>query len=354
METASGIVKSDELLLITGASGFIGTRVVENLLFRGFRNLRCFVRPSSNIQKLKAFKDCFCGRAQIEIVEGNLLSGADCVSATRDVVLIYHLAAGTGTDSFPDAFMNSVVTTRNLLAAAREHKCIRRFVSMSSFTVYTNRNKPFGVLDETCPVEERPELRGSAYCYAKVKQDELVTELGNKWGIPYVILRPGTVYGPGKTGITGRVGLGTFGIFLHLGGLNRLPLSYVENCADAIVLAGLKEGVEGETFNVVDDDLPTSREMLRQYKREVKSFRSIYLPRLLSYLFFYVWEKYSSWSQGQLPPVFNRRVWHAYWKGSRYSNEKLKRLLGWSQRISTAEGVKRYLQSCKEEIQSHA
>ncbi len=349
VKSAGIIIKPDESILVTGASGYIGIQVVENLLNRGFRNLRCLVRPSSDTEKLAAIIGRQRDIERIKIIKGNLLSNEDCAAATKDVAVVYHLAAGTGIESFPDAFMNSVVTTRNLLEATLQHKCLKRFVSVSSFTVYTNRNKPRKVLDESCPVEEHPELRGDAYCYAKTKQDELVTEYGTKRGIPYVIVRPGTVYGPGKKGITGRVGIGTFGLFLHLGGSNHVPLTYVENCADAIVLAGLKQGVDGEIFNIVDDDLPIQPgQVLRLYKKNVKSFGSIYLPHAVSYLFFYVWEKYSNWSQGQLPPVFNRNVWHAYWKGSRYTNEKLKHLLGWSQPISTAEGLKRYLESCKE------
>ena len=117
--------------------------------------------------------------------------------------------------------MNSVVTTRNLLEAALRHKCLRRFVNISSFAVYTQHGKArWRLLDESCPVETHPELRGDAYCFAKVKQDEIVTEYGKKFGIPYVIVRPGHVYGPGNEAITGRVGIGTFGVFLHLGGSN--------------------------------------------------------------------------------------------------------------------------------------
>ena len=63
------------------------------------------------------------------------------------------------------------------------------------------------MLDESCPVESRPELRGDPYCFAKVKQDELLIEYGKNPGVPYVILRPGAVYGPGKKEITGRVGI---------------------------------------------------------------------------------------------------------------------------------------------------
>jgi nucleoside-diphosphate-sugar epimerase len=348
MELTGAIVKLDEPILVTGAAGFIGNRVVERLLVCGFRNVRCLVRPSSRMQKLEELRQRFQDTARLELIAGNLLSPRDCEEATRDVALIYHLAAGTGTKSFPDAFMNSVVTTRNLLEAALHHGCLKRLVSLSTFAVYTNRNKTRGrVLDESCPVDEHPELRGEAYSYAKAKQDELIADYGKRRGIKHVILRPGVVYGPGKSAMIGRVGIGTFGIFLHLGGFNRIPLTYVENCADVIVLSGLKPGIDGEIINIVDDELPTSWGILRQYKANVGSFKSIYIPRWISYLMFCAWEKYSSWSQEQLPPVFTRRAWHAYWKGSSYSNEKVKRVLGWSQRISTADGLKRYFEYCR-------
>jgi nucleoside-diphosphate-sugar epimerase len=336
----AAIISVYDPILITGATGFIGSKVVESLLRHGFKNLRCFVRPSGNIARLEALRTGAGTTARIEIIRGNLLSREDCKAATKGAAVVYHLAAGTGEKSFPDAFMNSVVTTRNLLDACVEHGCLKRFVSISSFAVYSNRDKPGGrVLDESAPVEARPELRGEAYCYAKLRQDQLVEAYGKEQGIPYVLVRPGAVYGPGKAGITGRVGIGTFGIFLHLGGGNRIPFSYVDNCADAIVLAGVVKGVDGEVFNVVDDDLPTSRQFLSLYKRKVKKFHSIPMPRPFSYLFCFLWEKYSAWSNGQLPPAFNRLAWHAYWKGSIPVNEKIKARLGWRQRVSTAEGL---------------
>jgi nucleoside-diphosphate-sugar epimerase len=346
MQLGDTIIGADDPILVTGATGFIGTRLVENLLDHGFRNLRCLIRPSSDAAKLEAIIRRF-QLARVELISGNLLSRDDCVKATRDVAVIYHLAVGSGDKSFPSAFMNSVVTTRNLLDASLQQKCLRRFVNVSSFAVYTNRDKSKGrLLDESCPLEERPELRSEAYCFAKVKQDELVVHYAEKHGIPYVILRPGVVYGPGKGGITGRVGLETFGFFLHLGGSNQIPFTYVDNCAEAIALAGLKRGIDGEAFNVVDDDLPSSRNFLRQYKRNVKRFKSIYVPHPVSYLLCYLWERYSEWSEGQLPPVFNRIAWHAYWKKTRYSNNKLKSRLGWTPKVSSTIALKRYFESC--------
>jgi nucleoside-diphosphate-sugar epimerase len=342
------IAEKDDLILITGASGFIGSRVVQSLLDLEFRNLRCFIRPSSDEARVDALSGLGCNGARVEMIKGNLLSPDDCLAATKEAVIIFHLAAGRGEKFYADAFINSVVTTRNLLEASASHKCLRRFVNVSSFSVYSNRRNPRRrLLDESCPVEERPSLRGEAYCFAKAEQDEIVSEYGKRLGIPYVIVRPGQVYGPGNEGITGRVGLGTFGVFLHLGGSNSIPLTYVDNCAEAIALAGLKKGIDGEVFNVVDDDLPSSRKFLRLYKRNVKSFTSLYVPHVLSYAFCYLWEKYSVWSAEQLPPAFNRRKWHAYWKKTRYSNEKLKIRVGWTPKVRTKEGLRRFFESCR-------
>ena len=348
MEDRSDIVGPENAVLITGAAGFMGLRLVDNLLERGFRHVKCFVRHSSAVEKLEAIASRYPGHS-IEIIKGNLLSKNDCAAATKGVAVIFHLAAGTGEKSVPDAFMNSVVTTRNLLEATIEQGCLRRFVNISSFTVYTNVRKPrWRILDESSPIEDHSELIPDAYCYAKVKQEELLTEYGKKYSIPYVILRPGSVYGPGKKQITGRIGIDTFGVFLHLGGGNHIPFTYVDNCADAIALAGLKRGVDGEIFNIVDDDLPTSREFLRLYKRSVRSFRSIYVPHAVSYLFCRLWERYSTWSDGQLPPVFNRRRWHVEMKRTSYSNDKLKKRLGWVPKVPMDEGLKRFFQGCRE------
>ncbi len=173
-------------------------------------------------------------------------------------------------------------------------------------------------------------------------------EYGKKFNLPFVIVRPGVVYGPGNKGLTGRIGIDTFGFFPHLGGSNIIPFVYVDNCAEAIVLAGLKNGVDGEIFNAVDDDLPSSRTFLKMYKKNVRRFRSFYLPAPASYFLCYLWEKYSNWSEGQLPLAFNRKRWSNYWKGNVYSNEKLKKFLGWSPRVGFKEAARQYFEFQKQ------
>src|SRR5260370_1087834 len=163
------IVGRDDLILVTGATGFIGSRLVENLLERGFRNLRCFTRASSDVARVEALSARHRNGTRVEVIKGNLLSHEDCAAAAKDVAIIFHLAAARGEKSFPDAFLNSVVTTRNLLEACLRHRSVRRFVNVSSFAVYSNTQKPsWRLLDESCPVEKRPQLRGDAYCFAQV------------------------------------------------------------------------------------------------------------------------------------------------------------------------------------------
>ncbi|HLQ75895.1 MAG TPA: NAD(P)-dependent oxidoreductase, partial [Terriglobia bacterium] len=255
------VIQTDYPILITGSNGFIGCKVVESLLELGFTRLKCFARPMGKLDRLNEIIARY-PKASVEILKGNLLSREDCVKATRGVRLIYHLAAGFE-KSFAAAFMNSVLATRNLLDAALQEGAVKRFVNVSSFAVYSNRNLKRGaLLDESCEIEDPPYGRYDAYAYAKIKQEALVQEYSRKSGLGCVILRPGAVYGPGKHSITGRVGIDTFGVYLHMGGGIQIPLTYVDNCADAIVLGGLVPGVDGEVFNVVDDDLPRSRKFL--------------------------------------------------------------------------------------------
>lgn len=347
----SPIVGKDDAILITGAAGFIGRAVVRNFLGRGFRNVRCLVRSAESAARVEALAASTTDGSYLRIIQGNLLSPQDCAEAIDGVKVVFHLAAARGEKSYPDAFLNSVVTTRNLLEACRQAESPTRIVNVSSFAVYDSAYRGVrGILDESCPIEPHPEARGEAYCFAKTRQEQLVAEYTMKYHLPCVTLRPGWVYGPGNLALPGRVGIATFGIFLHMGGSNTIPLSYIDNCAEVIVLAGLTPGIDGEEFNIVDDDPPTSRQLLRLYKKNVKRFRSIYVPGAVSYALCALWERYSSWSKGQLPPVFNRKRWNALWRKRHYTNAKVRTKLGWSPVVSTPDGLMSYFQACRKDF----
>src|ERR1039457_1810210 len=100
------IVSPADRILVTGSNGFIGVRVVENLLERGFFNLRCFARPSGKLESLKKILGKFSAAKNVEMISGDLLSREDCCNAAKDVSIVFHLAAGFD-KSFAGAFMNS-------------------------------------------------------------------------------------------------------------------------------------------------------------------------------------------------------------------------------------------------------
>ena len=338
----TGEVAASDLILITGSSGFIGTRVVENLLERGFSNLRCFVRPSSELGTLNDILTKYRSASKVDIITGDLASNDDCRKAAEDVSVVFHLAAGFQ-KSFAEALRNSALITRNIIEALLELGKLKRFVNVSSFAVYSNLRMGRGaLLDESSPLEDVPEERCEAYAFAKLKQEEVVREYGCTRSLPFVILRPGTVFGPGKRQLTGRVGINVFGVFLHIGGSNLLPLTYVTNCADAIVRAGIAPRVEGEIFNVVDDDLLTSREFLQAYRQHVKRFPCVRFPYFAAYVLSAMYECFGKYCSRQ-PPRFSRRRCAAEWKGNRFSNRKLREQLRWKPPVPITQAMELFL-----------
>src|ERR1700730_17050320 len=183
------IASLGDRILVTGSNGFIGSKVVDKLLEYGFANLRCFVRPSSHLPRLQEVLDRLPAGRNVELAIGDLLSRDDCRKAAEGVSIIYHLAAGME-KSFAGAFMNSALTTRNLMDAFLRYGEPKRFVNVSSFAVYSTLSLKRGdLLDESCPLEDAPQERCDAYGFGKLKQEELVKEYGSKYVLPYVIVR---------------------------------------------------------------------------------------------------------------------------------------------------------------------
>src|SRR5437762_11608232 len=117
--TRKSVASPKDCILVTGSNGFIGSKVVEKLLEYGFTNVRCLVRPSSKLDRLKRLLGEVHARQNVEFVIGDLLSQDDCRKATAGVSIIYHLAAGME-KSFAGAFMNSALGTLNLMDAFLE------------------------------------------------------------------------------------------------------------------------------------------------------------------------------------------------------------------------------------------
>lgn len=332
-------------VLVTGANGFLGVFVVERLLARGWTGVRCLVRAGSNRKRLDAVLARHPG-ADVEIVAGSLGSKSDAAKLLDGVELVLHLAAGLSGPA-ADIFLNTVVSSKNLLDAVVERPTPPRVLLISSFGVYGVANeKPGFLLDENAPLEQTPEQRDH-YSHAKLRQEQLFAEYRRKHGLAYCVLRPGVIYGPGGGAFSARVGIGLPGVFLFLGGKNVLPLSYVENCADAICIAAEKARFDGDVYNVHDDELITADDYLRRYLKEVGPLRVVRSPLPATMLLSRAVEWYHRHSKGQLPAIFTPYKTRTMWKGNRFSNAKL-HTLGFVPIVSTEEGLRRTFEYLRE------
>ncbi len=335
-------------VLVTGAGGFLGAHLVERLLAHGYTDIRCLLRERSKAERLLSLLAAY-PTAQVELCFGNLRSKADCARALAGVSLIFHLAAGLKGPP-AELFADSVVASRNLLDALDGREgfpaSASRVVLVSSFGVYGVASLPRGArVDEQTPLEAHPERR-DPYSQSKLRQEQLFRENQREKGFELVVLRPGVIYGPGGGAFSNRVGLQIGPLFFHLGGSNLLPLAYVANCAEAIVVAGTHSDSAGQVYNVHDDALPTAAGYLRAYKKQVRPIRSIRLPYFITRMLAAALESYHRRSQGQLPAIITRYKAAAAWGGNTFSNAKL-HALGWQQLVATPDAMAKTLMSLR-------
>lgn len=323
---------------VTGGAGFLGRHVVAQLLRDG-HDVVCLLRGRSRDEALRTIGAASESRGTLTIVRGALARPDTYRAALAGADVLLHVAAEM---SGPAAvlFATNVAASRTLFETALAAR-MPRVVLVSSIAVYGAGALPSGgVVDETCPLDARPQLR-DVYTYSKVAQEQMAWTLREERGLPLVVVRPGVIYGPGRDWLCSRIGLRFGGLMLKMGGRQRVPFTYVENCADAVVQAAGAPGIEGQAFSIVDDDLPTADALVRRHRRAVGRIRTVWIPswavRPLSRL--NVW--YHRVSRGQLPAVLTPYRSDAHWRPMRYTNDKARRVLGWQPRVSVDVGLSR-------------
>ena len=308
-------------VLVTGAGGFLGRHTVDRLVERG-HSVRAMVRPSSKVPNWEG---------DVDIFPVDLRSGNDLSRAFGGVTAVIHLAAAvTGNEDIQ--FASTVVGTERFLDAMARSET-KRLVHVSSIVVY-DWSKARRVMSEDTPLIDNIYDMGG-YTIAKVWQERLVTRVAGANGWDLTIMRPGFIWGSDHAEIAG-MGRKFNGVYLTFGPRTRLPLSHVLNCADALVKA-VETPLNGiHAFNVFDkDDVRVSR-YVSEYKRRTKK-RGLVVPvpyyvglgvaqlaTMTSRMFF--------GKKGKLPSLLVTRRFESQFKPIRYSNEKLRKELGWTQR----------------------
>ena len=315
---------SAPLALVTGASGFVGSHVVDELLSRGAR-VRCLLRPTSSRRWLEG--------KQVEYADGDVRLRPSLDAAVAGADWIVHAAGLTHAPSAAEFHRGNVLGTETLLAAALDARpAPRRFVYISS-------QAAAGPSRDGAPVtEDRAPAPVSTYGNSKLGGEILVMRAADR--LPVVTIRPPTVYGPRD-----RVMLKYFRVVKHhirpyLGRAKPFSIVHAQDHARAVWAALTREEAVGQIYFVAGPDVTSYEEMGNAIERAVGTWAMpVPIPAVLLQAGALAGEFAGFMTRRE--PFFSREKFREITAGAWIvSSRKIRDQLGWAPATSLEEGVR--------------
>ncbi len=314
-------------VLVTGASGFVGSHLCRRLVGEGYR-VKALVRRTSSLDRLREM--------DISLAYGDLTDIFSLASAVKDVEIVFHAGASVGDwVKKEEAFAVNVKGTENILNAALAAN-VKRFIGISSLAV-------LGMKDHYETKEDAPyESTGDSYCDSKIESEKLMLEFGRSHNLPVTVLRPGFIYGPGDNQLLPRI-LEALknGKFAFIGrGDKILNIVYIENLVSAAVLALRTEKSFGQVYNITDGVNVDRREFINTiadvwgFPRPKKAV-PVWLAKMLTPLF----EKTSRLKGSKKPPLLNRARMKFMALNLHFDISKAREELGYSPAFNLREAL---------------
>lgn len=253
--------------LVTGATGLVGSHIVERLVAAGWR-VRALLRDATAVRQrpVTSWSGPEWLRSQgVALVAGDILDAPAFVDAARGSDVIFHTAAAVTPPTSRvhpyDAYrIPNVNGARNAIAAAERTGA--RLLQLSSVAVYgpESRYAAGKPVDETVPLQPLPER--AYYSRSKRESEELVMEAhaaGKIWGSA---VRPDVIYGRRDRQFVPRVARAArLGVIpLVGGGLTTLAIVHAANVAEGALRAATTEHAGGKAYNLANDFDVTVRE----------------------------------------------------------------------------------------------
>jgi len=243
-------------VLVTGATGLLGGHLIDLLVERG-EQVRALVRPREDATRLVEMG--------VEVCRGDMGDRPSLERAVGGVEQVLHCAARTGPWGPAADYERANVKGLQALVEAALDARVQRMVHVSSITVHGN--DVGGTADESAPLRTEP----NPYSRTKVAGERLLDAFIREREAPVTIVRPGWIYGPRDIASFGRFAQRiAAGKMVIIGsGSNHVPLIYVRDAAQGILLASEAAVAAGRTDLLVNDEPVTQYNYLSAIASEL-------------------------------------------------------------------------------------
>lgn len=314
-------------VLITGATGFTGRVLTQKLAAAG-AEIQAIARPSSDLSDLSGLP--------VRWFRGEVFDPATVSAAAKDAEYIFHLAAAFREEKGTDEGYRRVHlhSTQLLAEAVKGRPDFKRFIHASTVGVHGHIPGD-GKADENSPFSA-----GDGYQRTKLEGEQWLAEFAAASGIPYTIIRPTPIFGPGDRRLLKFFKMADSGWLLMLGkGKGIYHLIHVDDLTEIFLLAAVSDKALSQVFIAANDEPISIIDMGRVIAKTLG--RKMRVIRLPIWPFFLAADlcKAVCAPLGIQPPIYRRRV-AFYTKDRKFNIAKLNNVLGYRLRHSNESGLR--------------
>jgi nucleoside-diphosphate-sugar epimerase len=315
-------------ILVTGGNGFLGRRLVAALQERG---------DSARVLALPTEDTTWLEERGVTVHRGDVRQPQSLVAPLRGADAVLHLAGLMAVWQPMEVYHSVNVTGTENVCRAALAEGVGRLVHVSSWTVY---GMGLGeVVHEDRPLRPLPE----PYAMTKASGDIAVQHMIAEHRLPAVIIRPGTIFGPGDQLNFGRTAdrLRTRRRVIVGSGNNALPLVYVTDVIQGLLLALDRAEAVGQAYNITNDCPLTQRQFLGAIAKEIGE-RAPQLRISYHALYATAWaaERFAVLTRSKGEPLVTRHGVALFGTDNRHAIDKARRELGYRPRMDLREGIR--------------
>jgi predicted dehydrogenase/nucleoside-diphosphate-sugar epimerase len=312
-------------VLVTGAGGFLGGTLLRRLVLEG-------VKVRVGVRRIP--KDPL---PEVDYLAGDLGDPEYVDILVAGVGTVFHVGAAMK-GSPADFQRGTVVGTQNVIDACLRHGA-RRVVYVSSLSVLEHAVRRTGMVTETWPLEPHADRRG-AYTQTKLEAERMVLAAAQDQGLPAFVIRPGVIFGPGVEPSSPAGSFAMFGRWIVVGnGSLPLPLVYVDDVVDALLLGSSRSGLEGKLLNLVDPTSVTQRQFIRIAQSVKPKIKAWYIPKPVLMVAAVGIEMLGHLLKRNVP--LSRYRIRSIRPLHNFDQTAAQQQLGWTPRVGVAEGLRR-------------